>query len=152
MNLKNWSLQIWALIAILTLIGSIGAIYVYGTYFDPTKILTGGTVETSIPLLLADPSIIDWGTITVYGQTAKTVTLTNNGTEIIYDMIFETSNWQNTSNLNLILDWNYTGTNIIAEASLPIQFTLKSTAPPQTNTTETITHFSFDILITPITG
>lgn len=153
MDWKKLSYKMWALIAILVLVGSIGAIYVYGTYF--AKIPTGGTIETTIPLLLTDPSIIDWGTITVYGSTTKTVTLTNNSTEneIVYDMIFETANWQNTTDLGLTLTWNYTGTNIYPTESLPVQFALTSTTPPQLeeNATETIIHFSFDIHITPIT-
>jgi len=149
LNYKSWSLKIWSLIAILVLIGSIVAIYVYATYFaETTTIPTEGTIQTTSPLLLADPAIIDWGTVTVYSSTTKTVTFTNNGTEseIIVDLNFETSNWLNTTDLGLTLDWNYGGTTIFAGMDLPITFTLTLTSIPEdTNTTA----FSFDITITP---
>jgi len=151
LNLKNWSLQIWALIAILTLIGSIGAIYVYGTYFaEPTQIPTGGTIEPTESILLANPSIIDWGNIIVYNNVTKTVTLKNNSSNIydkIVDMTFETANWQNITDLGLTLTWNYTGTDIYPTDSRPIAFTLTSETVPEDETTTT---FSFAILITPI--
>lgn len=142
-------MKIWALIAILILGCSVTAIYVYGTYFaEPTQIPTEGTVETTTPMLLSDPAAIDWGTITVYGSTTKTVTLTNNSTEseTITDMTFQTANWQNTTDLGLTLDWNYTGTNIFAKQSIPVTFTLNLTSIPED---ETITDFSFNIIITP---
>lgn len=142
-------MKIWALIAILILGCSVTAIYVYGTYFaEPTQIPTEGTVETTTPMLLSDPAAIDWGTITVYGSTTKTVTLTNNSTEseTITDMTFQTANWQNTTDLGLTLDWNYTGTNIFAKQSIPVTFTLNLTSIPED---DTITDFSFNIIITP---
>lgn len=128
---------------------SITAIYVYGTYFaEPTQIPTDGTIQTTVPLIFSEPSAIDWGTITVYGSTTKTVTLTNNSTksETITDMTFQTANWMNTSDLGLTLDWNYTGTNIFAKQDITVMFTLTSEAAPED---ETVTTFSFDIIITP---
>jgi len=150
MNYRNWSYKIWVLIAVLLLICSVTTIYVYGTYFaDPTQIPTEGTVQTSVSLLLASPSTIDWGTITVYGSTTKTVTLTNNSTEseTIIDLSFHTANWLNTTELGLTLDWNYNGTDIYAKQDINVIFTLTSEAVPED---ETITFFSFYIIITPI--
>lgn len=149
MDYRKWSYTIWALIAILVLASSIIAIYVYGTYFaEPTQIPAGGTIEPNIPLLIATPSVIDWGLITVYGNTTKTVTLKNNSTEseTIINMTFETTNWQNTTDLGLTLTWNYTGTNIYAKQEIAVTFTLTSTTIPED---PEVTHFSFDILVTP---
>jgi len=148
MNYKNISLKIWALIAIVILIGSIGAIWAYDTYVG-THITTDGTIETTVPLLIATPSTIDWGTITIYGSTTKIISLKNNSTNVfdkIIDMTFQTANWQNTTDLGLTLNWNYTGTDILPQTYWPIMFTLTSIAPPE-NTTATT--FSFDIIVTP---
>jgi hypothetical protein len=138
-------IQIFGL-GVIAFVLVIGGIYAYGALSNPTSIPTEGTIETTIPIILASPSTIDWGTITVGGSTTKTVTLTNNSTEseTITDMTFITAEWANTTDLGLELTWDYTGTNIYAKQNITVTFTLSSiTAPAEP------TFFNFSIVITP---
>lgn len=148
MNVQNWSTMKVLAIAILIPLLVVGGFLVYGAVTNSTTIPTEGEMQTTSSLLLANPATIKWGTITVYSSTTKTVTFTNNSTEseTITDLTFETSNWQNTTDLGLTLDWNYGGTDIYAKQSITVTFTLSLDTIPK-NTTDTT--FSFDIIVTP---
>jgi hypothetical protein len=148
MDIKNWStLKVFAIALIVPLL-VVGGFLVYGELTNNIAIPTEGSIQTSASLLLAEPPAIDWGTITVYGSTTKTVTFTNNSTtsERVTDMTFKTENWLNTTDLGLTLTWNYTGTDIYATQDITVTFTLTSETMPEDITA---TDFSFTIIVTP---
>jgi hypothetical protein len=147
MNIKKLSNKTVLALALLIPLIVIGGFYVYAAITDTTTITNNGDLQTTIPILLASPQHIDWGTITAYGTTTKMVTLKNNSTDqnnIVTDLTYQTRNWQNTSDLGLTLTWDYGGTNIYAQATITVTFTLTLNAIPE-NVTDT--NFSFDILI-----
>jgi hypothetical protein len=122
-----------AILIVTGLICVLGAI----TYAALTlQIPTQGDIDTVNSTLKANPSTIDWGTLTPNQQVTRQVTLTNTATQ-------PTNPLSMTANPTIgTLTWNQQGNIIPAGGSLTATFTLIISPNPLAGS------FSFDIIVT----